>query len=272
MFGAKIDLFKKEWLDVVFAKKNKTYGAYELRTQNSSRTTKALLIASVIFTLMFLGPKIYALIAGILPQDEELTQTEVTVVAPPPVLEAEPPPPVVEPPPPKTDQVKFPPPEVKPDDQVRDEEPPKIEELKKADPGQKTLEGDPDADIVINAPVGEGPKQAQVVEDNKVYDYVSIERQPEYPGGLDAFRKWLGNTIKYPPLAQETNLQGTVYVTFTVERDGSLTDVRVERKTGGGLDEEAIRVVKSSKKWIPGIQNGRPVRVKYNVPVKFSLN
>ncbi|RZL05731.1 MAG: energy transducer TonB, partial [Pedobacter sp.] len=123
----------------------------------------------------------------------------------------------------------------------------------------------------IAAPVGEGPKQAAVVEDTKIYDYVSIEHQPDYPGGIDKFREYLAKAIKYPPMAQDANLQGTVYVTFTVEKDGSLTDVAVPRKVGGGLDEEAIRVVRLSKKWTPGIQNGRPVRVKFNVPVKFSL-
>ncbi|RZK45599.1 MAG: energy transducer TonB, partial [Pedobacter sp.] len=220
---------------------------------------------------LFFGPQIYALISGLGPDEEELKQTEVVLVQPPPLNPDIPPPVNVEPPPPKNDQKKFPPPEVKPDEQVRDEEPPKLEELKKADPGQKTLEGDPDAEIVIAAPVGEGPKQAVVVEDNKVYDYVNIEVLPAYPGGEAAFREYIRKSVKYPPLAMETNLQGTVYVGFTVEKDGSLTNVVVERKVGGGLDEEAMRVVRASKRWTPGIQNGRPVRVKYNVPVKFSL-
>ena len=271
MFGSKIDLFKTEWLDVVFASKNKNYGAYVLRQKNSSNTSKSLIIGVIGFVILFFGPKIYSLITGLVPAEKEMTQTEVVVLPPPPIDPKTPPPPPVQPPPPKNDQVKFPPPIVKPDDQVR-EEPPKIEELKKADPGQKTIEGDPTADIVINAPVGEGPKQAAVVEDTKLYDYVSIEKAPEYPGGIDKFRAYLRETIKYPPMANESGLQGTVYVNFTVEKDGSLTDVRVDRKVGGGLDEEAIRVVKASKKWIPGIQNSRPVRVKYNVPVKFSIS
>lgn len=270
MFGSKIDLFKTEWLDVVFASKNKNYGAYVLRKSNSSNTSKSLIIGVIGFVILFFGPKIYSLITGLVPEAPELKQTEVVVLPPPALDPKTPPPPPVQPPPPKTDQVKFQPPVVKPDIEVV-ENPPKMEELKKADPGPKTMEGDPNADIVINAPVGEGPKQAAVVEDTKLYDYVSIEKIPEYPGGIDKFRDYLRDNIKYPPMANEAGIQGTVYVNFTVEKDGSLTDVRVERKVGSGLDEEAMRVIRASKKWIPGIQNGRAVRVKYNVPVSFKL-
>ncbi len=273
MFGAKIDLFKKEWLDVVFASKNKNYGAYELRKTNSSTTTRALIIASVAYIVFFFAPRIYALVANMAPEEQQLVATEVVVVEPPPIDEATPPPVNVEPPPPKNDQVKFPPPEVKPDNQVRDEEPPKLEELKRADPGQKTIAGDPDADIQIAAPVvGEGPKQAAVVEDNKVYDYISLEVMPEYPGGINAFRDYINKAVRYPPLAMENGTQGTVHVEFTVEKDGSITNVTVARKVGSGLDDEAIRVVRASKKWTPGVQNGKEVRVRYNVPVNFKLN
>jgi protein TonB len=271
MFGSKIDLFNKEWLDVVFAKKNKSYGAYELRQANAKNTTKSLLIASAIFILLFVGPKIYALIAGILPEPPPEKITEVVMQAPPPINPDVKTPPPVEPPPPKEDQIKFPPPIVKPDNEVQDEEPPKMEDLKKADPGQKTIEGDPTADIVQIAPAGEGPKQAQVVEDNTVYNFVSMENPPNYPGGLDKFYKYLGDNIKYPPMAAENNIQGKVLVSFTVEKDGSLTDLKVERKLGYGTDEEAMRVLKLSKRWNPGMQNGKPVRVKYNIPISFNL-
>ncbi len=271
MFGSKIDLFNKEWLDVIFAKKNKKYGAYELRQSSAANTTKSLLIASAIFILLFVGPKIYALIAGILPEPPPEKMTEVVMQAPPPINPDVKTPPPVEPPPPKEDQVKFPPPIVKPDNEVRDEEPPKMEDLKKADPGQKTIEGDPTADIVQIAPAGEGPKQAAVVEDNTVYNFVSMENPPTYPGGMDKFYKYLGDNIKYPPMAAENNVNGKVLVSFTVEKDGSLTDLKVERKLGYGTDEEAMRVLKLSKRWNPGMQNGKPVRVKYNIPISFNL-
>jgi protein TonB len=269
---SKIDLFRKEWLDVVFENKNKAYGAYQLRQKNSSTTTRALLFASAAFILLFITPKIISLIKGALPEDEVVQQVEVTVQPPPPVDPKTPPPPPVEPPPPKQDQVKFPPPIVKPDVEVRDQEPPQIEDLKKADPGQKTIAGDPDADIVITAPVGEGPKQAAVVEDTKVYDFVSIETPPSFPGGIEKFYAYVGKSIKYPPMAAENNIQGKVFLSFVVEKNGELTDIHVDRKLGGGTDEEAVRVLKASPRWTPGIQNGKPVRVKYNIPISFTLS
>ncbi|WP_316813437.1 TonB family protein [Pedobacter heparinus] len=272
MFGSKIDLLKTEWLDVVFANKNKKYGAYELRRESSSITTRALLMASAVFVLLFIAPKILSVIKGKLPEDEVVKQVEVVVAPPPPVNPETPPPPPVEPPPPKQDQVKFPPPIVKPDNEVIDKEPVQIEDLKKADPGQKTVAGDPDADIVIAGPVGDGPKQAAVVEDTKVYDFVSIETQPGFPGGMDKFYAYLKKAVRYPAMAQENNIQGKVFLSFVVEKNGDLTDIKVERKLGGGTDEEAIRVLKASPRWTPGIQNGKPVRVKYNIPISFTLS
>ena len=272
MFGSKIDLFKKEWLDVVFAKKNKSYGAYELRQMNAANTSKSLLIASVVFILLFLAPKIYALIAGILPEPPPEKQTEVIMQSPPPIDEKVVTPPPVEPPPPKQNQVKFPPPIVKPDEQVRDEEPPKAEDLKVADPGQKTIEGDPNAEIVQIAAAGEGPKQAAVVEDNTIYNHVSMENPPMYPGGMQKFYDWVGSTLRYPAMATDNNIQGTVQVSFTIEKDGTLTDVKSEgRKLGYGMEEEAVRVLRLSKRWNVGMQNGKPVRVKYNIPLKFTM-
>jgi len=268
---SKIDLFNKEWIDVVFAKKNKAYGAYELRQTNASNTAKSLFIASAIFIFLFLAPRLYALLKGMVPEPPPEKVTEVVMQPPPPINPEVQTPPPVEPPPPKQDQVKFPPPIVKPDNLVRDEQPPTVEDLKKADPGQKTIEGDPTAEPVQITAAGEGPKQAVVVEDNTVYSFVSMENPPMYPGGIEKFYKFLGDNIKYPPMAAENNIQGNVFVSFTVEKDGSLTDIKIDRKLGYGTDEEAVRVLKLSRRWNPGMQNGKPVRVKYNIPIKFSL-
>jgi protein TonB len=271
---SKLDIFRKEWLEVVFADKNKTYGAYQLRKTNGANTSKALIIGSIIFLVLFFSPKIYSLIKGSMDhEDEQLKAQEVILAPPPPVDPKTPPPPPVEPPPPKIDQVKMPPPIVKPDIEVRDE-PPTVEKLKEADPGQRDIKGDPTAEINIAEPVGEGPKKeaAVAVDDNKVYDFVSIEKQPEYPGGIAKFYKYLGGAIKYPPMAQENNVQGKVFLSFVVEKDGKLTDIQVTRGLGSGTDEEAIRVLKASPRWNPGIQNGKPVRVKYNINVNFTLN
>jgi len=108
--------------------------------------------------------------------------------------------------------------------------------------------------------------------DKKVYDFVSIDKQPEFPGGIAKFYKYLGGSIKYPKMAQDNNVQGKVFLSFIVEKDGSLTDIQITRGLGNGTDEEAIRVLKESPKWNPGSSNGMAVRVKYNINVNFTLN
>lgn len=107
--------------------------------------------------------------------------------------------------------------------------------------------------------------------DKKIYDFVSIEKQPEFPGGIAKFYKYLGGAIKYPALAQDRNIQGKVFLSFVVEKSGLLSDIQITRGLGSGIDEEAIRVLKESPRWNPGIQNGLAVRVKYNINVNFTL-
>lgn len=99
-----------------------------------------------------------------------------------------------------------------------------------------------------------------------------VENDPEFPGGVEALYKYLAQNIKYPQLARENNITGRVYVTFVVEKDGSVTGVRVMRDIGGGCGAEAVRVVKAMPKWKPGKQRGKNVRVQYNLPVNFSLH
>ncbi|MGN7202723.1 energy transducer TonB [Pedobacter sp. SAFR-022] len=274
MFGSKINLHREEWLDVIFDQKNKNYGAYELRRQSDANTSKSLLYAGTLFILLFLSPRIISLINGTVPEDVTSSPVEVIIAAPPPINPETPPPPAVEPPPARQNQLKFPPPVVRADNLVNDVEPPQIKDLQNADPGQKTIAGSPDADIVIVEPAGDGPKRdaAAIVDDTKVYDIALLEVQPTFPGGIEKFYQYLNKSIKYPPMAAENNIQGKVFVSFVVERNGTLTDIKVLRSLGGGTDEEAVRVLKASPTWIPGVQNGKQVRVKYNIPISFSLS
>ena len=115
-------------------------------------------------------------------------------------------------------------------------------------------------------------KISPVAEDNSTYSPISIENPPTYPGGNDKFYNYIGRNIRYPLEAQKNHLQGKVFVEFVVEKDGSITNVKAVQKLGYGTDEEAIRVMYGSIKWNPGIQNGKPVRVKYNMPISFQLS
>lgn len=104
-----------------------------------------------------------------------------------------------------------------------------------------------------------------------VYDFVSVDKAPNFPGGLTKFYEYVGKAIKYPKRAQEANIQGKVYLQFVVEKDGSLTDIEVIRGPGAGINEEAVRVLKESPRWYPGVADGKTVRVRFNIALNFSL-
>jgi TonB family protein len=101
--------------------------------------------------------------------------------------------------------------------------------------------------------------------------FTMAEIMPEYPGGTSELFKFLGNNLKYPERAKEQNIEGKVYVQFTVDSEGNVVDVVILRGIGGGCDEEAMRVVKLMHKWLPGEQDGKKVSVQYNLPINFKL-
>jgi protein TonB len=164
-----------------------------------------------------------------------------------PITEHKPPPPP--PPPPKqVTQIKI----VEDDVEVEDD----IE---------IDAEADDDTEVEEYIPVEE---EEEIVE---AEIFTVVESMPEFPGGTGELYKYLGNSIKYPPLAKESGIQGRVFVNFVVEPNGSISNVKVLRGIGGGCDEEAIRVVKAMPTWKPGKQRGKAVRVSYNLPIKFTL-
>ena len=263
--------------DIVFANRNKAYGAYALRKEYPRIVTRALIIGAALMGLALVGPTLISVLTPT-QKEEAMVEVDLMKLPPPPIDPNEPPPP---PPPPvelpKVNTVKFLPPEVKPDEEVPEETPPPaVEELKEAVAAEKTQEGDPNAEEVIAAPEeSAGPTKAEVVveapapKDDEIFTVV--EQQPEFQGGQAAMYAWLGKNIKYPAAAQRANISGKVFVSFTVNTDGSITDAQVLKGLGFGTDEEAVRVVKSMPKWKPGKQSGRSVRVKYNLPISFQL-
>ena len=129
----------------------------------------------------------------------------------------------------------------------------------------ETVEMEVQENTEVQAPV---QREEEVVEEQI---FTIVEDMPAYPGGELEMRKYLGKSSKYPQMAQDAGIQGTVFLTFEVDKDGKIKDVKVLRGIGGGCDEEAIRVVKAMPQWSPGKQRGKPVRVQFNLPVKFTL-
>ena len=116
------------------------------------------------------------------------------------------------------------------------------------------------------------PAEEEEVQEEEDEIFLVVEEDPSFPGGIEAMYKWLGENIKYPQLAKENNITGKVYVSFVVEKNGSVSQVKVMRDIGGGCGAEAVRVVKLMPKWSPGKQRGQAVRTQFNLPVGFYLD
>ena len=126
-------------------------------------------------------------------------------------------------------------------------------------------------------PAAQEPQQTETAQtevtentpEGEVFQVVEVE--PQFEGGLEALYKYLAENIKYPEQAKSDGIQGRVFVRFVIEADGSVTNAQVLRGIGGGCDEEALRVVEAMPKWTPGMQQGKPVRVQFNLPITFKL-
>jgi protein TonB len=252
--------------DMVFEDKNKAYGAYDLRRNHNKRVAIALLITGLSFLFVVSLPAIIDWIKNVTEEVEvpvDITQVDLT--PPPPIDETEPPPPPP-PPPPVMETVKFTPPVVT-DEEVT-EDPPPVQTEETPQISTVTQEGTGNEEIIIPEETGNG-----VVEEVVEAPMTIVEQMPTFPGGDAEMYKYLAKNIQYPQVEKEAGISGTCYVTFVVEKDGSITDVKVLRGVSGGpgCDREAMRVVKSMPPWKPGKQNGREVRVQFNVPIKFSI-
>lgn len=258
----KLDLLKDQWLEIVFEGRNKSYGAYDLRKSVAKNSIRAFILGTLLFGFAVSIPNILRLLPDSSANDDALNVKITTVKMPPKDKPKDnlPPPP---PPPPKVDQVKFVKPVVaKAEDVV--EEIVVIKEIKDKKLGDETIKGDPDAELTVE-PVGTGVA-AVVEEDNTVYNTAGIEVKPDFPGGMDKFYNYIAKNYRTP---EEEGLKGKVYVTFVVEKDGSLTDIKVLRDIGYGTGKEAIRVLKATPRWNPGEQNGKKVRCTFSLPISI---
>jgi periplasmic protein TonB len=263
----KLDIFKKTWLDLVFEGRNKSYGAYELRKDNPKTSVKAMVIGSLCFALALASPLIMDLLPSLNQADNKLDEKVVLVNMEKPKDILPPPPKPPEPPKPKIDEVKFVEMKVVEKEKVV-EEVATIVELKDKVIAEKTQEGDKDAKVTIDLPTGNADKDAEIV-DNNIYSSAGIEVQPEFPGGAAGFSKYVQKNYRTPEVEQD--LKGRVFVEFVVEKDGSLTDIKVVRDLGFGTGAEAMRMLKNAPKWKPGVQNGKTIRVKYSLPIMLDI-
>lgn len=276
---SKIDLISGEWTDLVFAGRNQAYGAYQLRKGTGKRNVISIIAVVVLVLLCQIGlslkkaadaearkraamTEVVELSKLEQPKKKaEVKQQKKIQVEPEKVVER------------VKSSIKFTAPVIKKDNEVKPEE-----ELRTQDELMNTKTAIGAIDVKGNDDKGgevlklkeavAQPEPKPEVE-NKVFDVV--EQMPSFPGGPSALMKYLSENVRYPVVAQENGVQGRVVVSFVVEKDGHITDVKVVRSVDPSLDKEAARVVRSMPSWIPGKQNGSAVRVKYNVPVSFKL-
>jgi len=268
-------MFSPDWTNVVsegrntlvFEDKNQAYGAYELRRNYNRAVIMALLISVTAFVFFVSLPKILEMISNMGAEPVKMVkETELVLADAPPIDPSDPPPPPP-PPPPVQQTVQFVPPVVV-DEPVEDEQIKTQEDLTETTVAAVTNEGTGGDEIII--PDG---GTGTAVEPVKEEVFTIVEQMPEFPGGDVEMIKYIQKNIVYPAIEKDAGISGTAYVTFVVDKEGHINDVKILRGVSGGpnCDKEAMRVVKSMPPWKAGKQNGRSVMVQYNLPIKFVL-
>ena len=281
MLSLKSTIYQTGWLDLVFENRNKSYGAYELRQNYNKRLGKALLIACFPVAVLVSYPLLMQhLQPGVPVVDTPAEKYKETIVdlSKMPRVEIKEQKPAAPASAPKSEPAKT----IRSVEPVAvstpvTEEPPRVQDLMNAVISTHTTEG---AATTANVPVesgnGSGIEGSGAVngsgDDESIYSAAVLERYPEFPGGMEAFAKFLRKNLRYPEMAREAGVSGKVFLSFVVERDGRLSDIKILRGLGYGCDAEAIRVFKKSPAWKAGVQNNRPVRVLYTIPLVFQLD
>lgn len=246
--------------EIVFSNRNKEYGAYALRRAYKRFVNRSMLFAIIIMLAVVLIPFFIwkqTATAG----EETTVTTEMMDMATNKKEDAPPPPP----PPPEQvmeQKAKFTAPVVTMDTT-------EVVEISQDDLNQTTVNVNVSTEEIV---VEEDGSEGIIEEVISTPVFTVVEEMPTFPGGDESRVRFLTENIKYPQMAKESGIQGTVYVTFVIDERGRVADVKVLRGIGGGCDEEAIRVVKMMPPWNAGKQSGKPVRVQFNMPIKFTLN
>lgn len=270
-----VSIYEKKWLDLVFEGKNKMYGAYQLR-QNSSRTT----LAAFFFGILFIGTlsgltmvlSSFGAKPAALPIDKYWDVLKIVKIANPVI--------------PKFTKVMLPkkPAAAAPvtNQKQLSSHTTVVSSTEKADDvttksqpvtsQPNAGQGSGTAASPENPSTGEnGTAVVEVpVNTNAPVITAVLDKLPEFPGGIDKFYKYVGNNFEKPEIDEQKTIK--ILVAFVIEKDGSMTDIKVLRNPGYGLDKEAIRVLKALKiKWSPGIMNGKAVRTAYNLPISVQM-
>lgn len=293
MFFSKSNIYAKDWLDTVFADRNKAYGAYELRRLAPKATNMALgIVTAAVVGICgiayatqrnqvepFSQPEEQVILVTI--DDTEIVEIEMPI-APPQPETAEQPQQVAQDVP-AQDVIKFT--EINATDlsNVSEDMVATDDVLdKKKLPGNITMDGVKGGELVPKGIFGKtkkeggerGVKDGSLVGSNADMSqpFVSVEIMPEPVGGMKAFVQWVADNYDFPQGAIDGGAKGVIQISFVVEEDGSLSSFAVVKDMGYSTGTAAINLLKKAKKWNPGIQNGRPVRVAFSLPIRLQVN
>ncbi|GGB18885.1 energy transducer TonB [Puia dinghuensis] len=268
-------LLEADILDIVFEGRNKDYGAYQLRRTYNRRLVRALSVTAGVILTVFVAGFVWGRDGGkvktAMPVDDVMLEAvKEKVETPPPT----PPPPAL--PQQKIEIKQFTPPRIVKEDVKPDEKPPEQDKLDDVKIGTVNQEGVKD-DGVTTPPVGDGGKGVIEAPKRQEEDadklFVKVEVDASFPGGMQAWVRFLNKTLRYPEDALNNEISGKVMVRFIVDKEGNVSDVEaVSGPETGGLREEAVRVIKKSGKWIPALQNGRYVKAYRMQPVGFEIS
>jgi protein TonB len=268
-------------IDLVFEGRNKSYGAYELRTGYNTRLRNALLLTVAFALLILLLSFISSLDLGAKKGQVQIKEVQLEEIKQDEQPEPPPPPPPKPPEPPKVEMAKFTPPKVVKDEDVKeDEKPPEVEKLEDTKIGTVNQEGTKD-DGIVAPPVESSVVEAPVQEDyDKVFQKVEIDA--EFPGGTNGWTRYVTREIERNiDELQDDGRSGTVVVLFIVDKEGAVSEVRALPCSEAGvgnclppnskLAEIAVNAIKKGPKWKPAVQNGRNVKAYRRQPVTFQL-
>lgn len=268
---AKIDLTSPEWCELVFADKNKAYGAYRIRANSAKRHAWAMAVVVGVAAVGFCIPALVKLAA---PQQREVTvevttlsQLEEPEVKQEEFKKVEP----MAPPPALKSSIKFTAPVIRKDEEVHEDEEMKSQEELTQSKVAISIADVKGNDELNGKDIAELKEVITKAPEPKEQPYTMVEQMPQFPGGDKELLSYIAKNLHYPVIAAENGIQGKVFVRFVVSATGKVEDVTVVRSLDPNCDKEALRVICSLPQWIPGKQNGRNVPVYYTVPITFKI-
>lgn len=272
---SKLSIYETSWIDLVFQYRNKEYGAYQLRRESGKTSIMALFMGILLLTFALSIPVIlnyFNPAIGIPLPEFTNTILNVTDIIPNQLREIERPAlPAV-----KTQNTEAP---VQSEQLVNPEivQAPLANQNIAKNTDNTTVaitstEGTATAGINPSPSTGTGTETAGSIDPgNTIVASATLDKLPEFPGGINKFYTYVGNNFEKPDVDSGSTMK--VYVSFVIEKDGSMTDIQVKRDPGYGLGKEAVRVLKSLKtKWSPGMIGSKPVRTAYNLPITVQMN